>query len=135
MYITQIIQVAAFIVLTVYPVVPVDEADFSDNDPIADGLRRGVELMFSDEPESTPTTAPEVVLENVLQNIVTLLSVIAGIVAVFMIIFAGFKYVTSRGDASVVSSAKNTIVYVIVGLLFVAFAQLIVQFVISQIQT
>ena len=35
----------------------------------------------------------------VVQNVINALIVIAGIVAVFMIIWAGYKYVMSEGDA------------------------------------
>jgi hypothetical protein len=49
-----------------------------------------------------------------------------------MIIWGGFKYITSGGDSNNVSGAKNTIIYAIIGLVIVALAQLIVHFVISQ---
>jgi len=50
-----------------------------------------------------------------------------------MIIFGGFKYITSGGDAGGVTGAKNTILYAIVGLVIVALAQVIVRFVIGTV--
>ena len=50
-----------------------------------------------------------------------------------MIIYGGFRYVTSGGDSGHVSSAKNTIIYAIVGLVVVALAQFIVQYVLNQV--
>jgi hypothetical protein len=46
-----------------------------------------------------------------------------------MILVGGLKYTTSGGDASSVSSAKNTIIYALVGLIVAAFAQFLVRFV------
>jgi ABC-type Fe3+ transport system permease subunit len=54
------------------------------------------------------------------------------ILAVIMIIYAGFRYVTSGGSDEGVKAAKNTILYAIVGLVIVALAQLIVHFVINK---
>ena len=55
----------------------------------------------------------------VVQNVINALVVIAGIVAVFMIIWAGYKYVMSEGDAEKISSARKTLIYAIVGLIFI----------------
>jgi hypothetical protein len=52
-------------------------------------------------------------------------------VAVIMIIYGGFRYITSGGDSNRVGSAKNTLIYAIIGLIIVALAQLIVHFVLS----
>ena len=49
-----------------------------------------------------------------------------------MIIVAGIKFITSQGEPSNVASAKNTILYAIVGLVIVAFAQIIVKFVLNK---
>ncbi|OGH15945.1 MAG: hypothetical protein A3C30_03855 [Candidatus Levybacteria bacterium RIFCSPHIGHO2_02_FULL_40_18] len=55
----------------------------------------------------------------VLQNIINALIVIAGIVSVFMIIYAGYKYVMSEGDPEKISSARKTLVYALAGLIFI----------------
>lgn len=63
--------------------------------------------------------------------IVGILSVIVGIAAVIVIIIAGFKYITSGGEASKISNAKTTLVYALVGLVIVVLAQFIVHFTIK----
>lgn len=70
-------------------------------------------------------------LDNTIQTIVNILTVIIGIVAVIMIVINGFKFITSGGDTNKVSSAKNGILYAIIGLIIVALAQFIVQFAIN----
>jgi len=70
-------------------------------------------------------------LYKLAADVVNIFSVIVGIIAVIMIIFGGFKYITSGGDSGNVSGAKNTLIYAIVGLIIVALAQFIVRFVLN----
>ena len=65
------------------------------------------------------------------KNVVDWLSWAIGIISIIMIIFAGFKYITSGGESSNVSGAKNTLIYAIVGLVLVVLAQVIVKVVLS----
>lgn len=71
-------------------------------------------------------------VNNIVATVINIFSVIVGIVAVIMIIFGGFKYITSGGDSNNVSAAKTTILYAIVGLVIVALAQVIVRFVLAR---
>jgi hypothetical protein len=68
-------------------------------------------------------------LNKVVAAGVNILSVAIGITAVVMIMVSGFKYITAGGDAGSIGSAKNTLIYAIVGLVIVALAQAIVHFV------
>ncbi len=70
---------------------------------------------------------------DLAKKIVNLLSIIVGVVAVIMIIVGGFRYITSGGESSNVSGAKNTLIYAIVGLVIVALAQFIVHFVLANV--
>lgn len=72
-------------------------------------------------------------IQGIVTTIVNIFSVIVGIVAVIMIIWGGFKYITSGGDSGNITSAKNTIIYAIIGLVIVALAQFLVQFVLDQV--
>jgi hypothetical protein len=74
-------------------------------------------------------------LTGVVKKIINILSILVGAIAVIMIIFGGFRYVTSGGSDSSVSSAKNTILYAVIGLIIVALAQVIVHFVLNNIAT
>ena len=70
-------------------------------------------------------------LSGVASKIVNIFSIIVGIVAVIMIIYGGFRYITSGGDSGSVGNAKNTLIYAIVGLIIVALAQFIVHYVLN----
>lgn len=80
---------------------------------------------------SDPATGKTV--NSIVALIINIFSLIVGVTAVIMIIVGGFKYITSTGDSASINSAKNTILYAIVGLIVVALAQVIVQFVLSKV--
>jgi len=55
----------------------------------------------------------------VIKNVITWALIFAGVVAVIFVIYAGFKFVTSKGDPEQVNNAKKTLTYAIIGLLFI----------------
>jgi hypothetical protein len=71
-------------------------------------------------------------IENIAKNVVNIFSIIVGAVAVIMLIYGGFRYITSGGDSGRVGNAKNTLLYAVIGLVIVALAQIIVQFVLTK---
>jgi hypothetical protein len=72
---------------------------------------------------------------DVIKTIINALLFFIGVVAVIMIIWAGVQYTTSAGDSNKVTTAKNTIVYAVVGLIVAIFAYAIVNFVVSTFNT
>lgn len=71
-------------------------------------------------------------VNNAVKLGLNLFSAIVGIIAVVMIIVGGIKYITSGGDSGNITSAKNTIMYAVIGLVVVALAQIIVNFVLER---
>lgn len=71
--------------------------------------------------------------DGVLLRVVNILSFVVGVAAVLMVMLGGFKYVTSGGDANSVASAKNTILYAIIGIVVFLLSQGIIAFVIRRI--
>ncbi len=67
-----------------------------------------------------------------IKDIINIFSAIVGVVAVIMIIYGGFRYIASGGKQESVTAAKNTLLYALVGLIIVAFAQIIVHFVLNK---
>ena len=103
---------------------------------INNGLCTGSNLQFSDNPTdqcAATTNDATDQINNIVHTIVNLLSAVVGIVAVIMIIVGGFRYITSGGNDASVTSAKNTILYAIIGLVVVALAQVIVRFTLSKL--
>ncbi len=71
-------------------------------------------------------------VSDTIKLVINVLSLVVGVAAVIMIIIGGLKYILSQGEGSNTASAKNTILYAIVGLVIVALAQVIVRFVINK---
>src|ERR1035437_7554101 len=82
---------------------------------------------------ATDVGAPSVSLGGVPKTVVNTLLEIAGALAVIFLIVGGLKYATSAGDSKRVESAKNTILYAIVGLVITILAYAIVNFVITKL--
>jgi Type IV secretion system pilin len=71
-------------------------------------------------------------VSEVIRTAINVLSAIGAVIAIITVIIGGMRYITSGGDSNNVSSAKNTIIYALIGLLIIAFAQIIVQFVLER---
>lgn len=72
-------------------------------------------------------------VNSVINAVINILSWVVGIISVIMIIVGGFKYVTSGGDSGNVQSAKNTVIYALVGVVIVAISQTLVKFVLNEL--
>ncbi|MBR0403052.1 hypothetical protein IJI55_00665 [Candidatus Saccharibacteria bacterium] len=73
---------------------------------------------------------------NLMQVLNTIINVVIGVVgflAVVMVIYGGIQYTTSAGAADKVKSAKDTIMYGIIGLIVALLAFAIVNFVLGNI--
>ncbi len=81
----------------------------------------------------TDADGNEIGLEDNVKNIINAVLYVVGILAVVMVIIGGVKYTTSGGDQSAVTSAKNMILYGIIGLVIAILAYSIVNFVIGRI--
>lgn len=68
---------------------------------------------------------------SIWMNLINTLIFIIGAVAVLMIVIGGLKYVMSGGDQAAVNSAKNTILYSVIGLVVAILANAIVNFTIN----
>lgn len=69
-----------------------------------------------------------VTLTGAIGTIVNTFLFLIGAVSVLMIIYGGFRYVSSGGEASAVKSAKDTIMYSIAGLVIALSAYAITNF-------
>lgn len=70
-------------------------------------------------------------LGDQVKTIVNVLLYILGAIAVVMIVIGGIRYTTSNGDSSNIKSAKDTILYSVVGLIVAILAYSIINFVLS----
>ena len=71
----------------------------------------------------------------IFQTITNVLLFIVGAVSVIMLIIGGIRYTISGGDSTAVTSAKNTILYAVVGIIVSLLAFALVNFVIGSFIT
>lgn len=68
---------------------------------------------------------------GIVTTVINTMLFIVGILAVIMIIYAGIRYTTAHGDKGQVESAKNTLMYSIVGLVVAIVAYAVVNWVVG----
>jgi hypothetical protein len=71
--------------------------------------------------------------EGILVKVLNVFSFVIGVTSVLMVILGGLKYITSNGDSTAITNAKNTILYALIGLVVFLFSQVIIRFVISNL--
>lgn len=85
--------------------------------------------------DASPTGASDKLFGKggVFTAIADTLIYLVGAIAVIMLIIGGFRYVLSAGNSSAVESAKNTILYAVIGIVVAALAFAAVKFVATQL--
>ena len=71
--------------------------------------------------------------KGLIKTVVNVLLWAVGVLSVIMIIFSGFRYITSAGDTSKTKSAQSTLIYSVVGLIVAIMAYAIVNMVINRL--
>jgi hypothetical protein len=106
-------------------------------DTIGSALTCGTDLSNTGGncPSAASTQSGTGGVGTLIDEVITVFSWLVGGISVIMIIYGGFRYVTSGGNDSSVSGAKNTIIYALIGLVIVALAQVIVHFVLAKALT
>lgn len=90
--------------------------------PMCAGYTEGKNSATNDNP-----------VQKTIGTAINLFAFFGGAIAVFYVIFGGFKYVTSAGNAEKASSGRQTIFYALIGLVLIVVAQQLVLFVISKL--
>jgi hypothetical protein len=67
--------------------------------------------------------------EGLFDNLVSSLLGLAAIALFIMLLFGGFKYLTSGGNPKNLESARNTLTHAIIGMILVALTFLILRFI------
>jgi len=84
---------------------------------------------------SVPAGLPKQDLStDTLNNVLGFIFLLAGAVAFLVVMFGAFKYIISKGDPNAIKSAKETILYALVGLIVSIFGYSIVVFVLGGLQ-
>jgi hypothetical protein len=116
----------AFVGFVASPVIGIASAQENTASEICPGIYPGGECPPKEETDEK--------VNKVIKNIINLFSLVVGVTSVVMIIVGGLKYIVSSGDPAKITSAKNTILYALIGLVVVAMSQTIVYFVLNRLE-
>jgi hypothetical protein len=75
---------------------------------------------------------PNVTASKIATGVINTLSMVAGVLSVIFLVIGGLRYITSSGNAQRVESAKQTLIYAVIGLILSVLAPVIVGFVIAK---
>lgn len=90
------------------------------------GLAGGANCSKGDD-QGTDLFGPN----GIFKTITNVLLFIIGAISVIMLIIGGIRYTISNGDSAAVTSAKNTILYAVIGIVVAILAYALVNFVIT----
>lgn len=101
----------------------------SDTTPTSGGLNatNGANCAQGDNTSSNLFSGDNAIFKTITNVLLFLI----GAVSVIMLIIGGIRYTISQGDSSAVTSAKNTILYAIIGIIVALLAYAIVNFVLG----
>jgi hypothetical protein len=83
--------------------------------------------------DSKSSTNPISGPNGIILDVANIIAFAAGVAAIIMIIVSGIRYITANGESNSISSAKNTLIYSIVGIVVIVSARAIIGFVIGKI--
>mgnify|MGYP001008895439 CR=1 FL=1 len=126
----KMILSALIVVCSVFGFSAISVASLSTNvsAQAADGVKKGITTATTTDMQNK-SIAGEGGLISILINF---LLWTVGILSVVMIIFSGFRYITSAGDAAKMKSAQTALTYSIVGLIVAVLAWVIVKMILRQ---
>lgn len=71
---------------------------------------------------------------SIVTTIINILLWLVVILSVIMLIFGGIKYATSAGSSEKITSAKNTIMYAIIGLIIAVFSWALISWITTTLE-
>lgn len=74
---------------------------------------------------------PKATGDNAVATILNIVFALAASIALLMVVISGFRYIIANGDPNATASARNGILYSIIGLVVVMAAYSIVAFVVN----
>ena len=83
---------------------------------------KGIEAARTPEMSTKP-------IGTTIGNVVNVFLYFVGAIAVIIMIWGGFQYITSSGDSQKATTAKNTIMYAVIGIIVVVLSYAIVNWV------
>lgn len=84
-------------------------------------------------PGATPQANPLYGPNGLLTKAARIIAVVTGIISMFIISIAALRFINSQGDSQKVASARQALIFALVGLVIAASAQVIAVFILNQV--
>lgn len=94
-------------------------------DKAAQQIKKGVQQSGGDKNKTS--------LPAFIENITNILLFLVGVIAVIAIVISGLRFVTANGNQDQISSARNGIIYAVIGIAVAIMAYAIVRFVVNSL--
>lgn len=101
---------------------------------LAQGLKGGLgaaEEAATQAYGATPQTDPQIIAGRIIRGMLTLV----GVIFMVLMVYAGYLWMTARGESEQVEKSKRILIQSIIGLAIVLMAYAITAFVISKLQS
>lgn len=106
------------------------------NDPICQACNdpQGKTSVYCQSQYIHSETSTDTTLAKTIGKISTFIAYLGGTIAVIVVIYGGFRYVVSGGNEQKITTAKNTILYGVIGVVVIAISQALIIFVINALK-
>ena len=126
----KLLTIMALLILSLTPILAFAGTGYAATDNC--GSDNSAKQKINEGIGQTGNNCEDTGVTNTIQGIIKIISYIAGVVAIIMIIVSGFRFITSGGDSGKVASARNSLIYALIGIVVVVLAQVMVNFVFTQ---
>ena len=129
------IKLIALAVITVFTVgtivIPSSASAVDVTTPLCSEV--GDKPVVCEDAKNGNTTDPAFGADGVVTKAIRLFLMIVGIIAIFVILVNAVRMITSMGSPDSFNSAKNGLIFAVVGLVIVLLAQTIITFVVRKV--
>lgn len=125
----KIAMILASVIMMVGLAVPLVQPVFAASPK--DVIQEGLNAAETGDPAGKGTDSGA--LSSQVTNIINIMLFAVGVISLIVIILGGIRYTTSGGKQDQVTSAKNTIMYAVIGLIVALLGFAIVNFVITNV--
>jgi hypothetical protein len=124
-----LLPVLFFQIFTFTPIISLARADGPTDINNQQGFGTGGQIPGAFGAAASAPADPREIAANIIKVVLGLL----GVIFVVLLIYAGFKYLTSQGNEDQIDSAKKQILYAVIGLLIILSAYGLTVFILKSV--
>lgn len=123
------ISLVTILAIPIISIAPASAALFPD---AAEEACKGVALDSGASCDAAGDSSTRI--STIIGTALNLISIVVGVIAIIVLIISGLRLILSQGDSNTISSARNAVLWALIGLAIVALAQVIVRYVLFKVK-